>query len=302
MLLYGKNMVRQLEKANKNAMEAVEWCLEEAEESFGEPGADRVDGLKKKVKMAYKDLWERLETSKGFAYDIVVSIWTFEEELMQLAKKVCEATRVDSTHFRAWKVEWDKKHDRGEWVEKEIERLRNVELVPDLWGLGYLDMVKTLTVHYRNTIDDVLWTVCSLTEQRQSNKQQNEVTEGINKLSQTVHVMARTQRGDRDSGGRQHYPSRGSLGRFGRGRDGGGRGTRPLVPDDKMLPEAYVLGPMKDKGWCVHYARQSVMGGGGCMRGGKGERCYRGHHNFEAEEAKAHYNGWAAKNGEKTVK
>ena len=38
------------------------------------------------------------------------------------------------------------------------------------------------------------------------------------------------------------------------------------------------------------------------MRGGKGERCYRGHHNFEAEEAKAHYNGWAAKNGEKTVK
>lgn len=304
VLIYGKNLGRQLEQAGKNVKEAIEWSLQKAGEPFTEQGGNQVEALKKKVELMYEDLWEQLEKSRGFATDIIASIWLFERDMVTVAGKVCAATRVVSSHYKSWKKEWDNKPDRGEWVDQEAERLRNEEWVPDLWSNGYLGMVKEVTKEYRNAMDDVIWGVCELVEDRKAREEQAVVTKGIHKLSQTVSniTAGRGHRGDGDGGGRHSYGGRGVGGRFGGGRDGGGKGHRPGVQEEKMLPQNYVNGPMRDMNWCVHYTRQLLLGGtAGCFRGGKGQRCFRGSHHFEVAEAKAHYNAWAAQNGENSL-
>ena len=61
---------------------------------------------------------------------------------------------------------------------------------------------------------------------------------------------------------------------------------------------------MKAKGWCLHYTRLLVMGGGtGCICGGRKPRfqCNKGTHDFSASDAKSHYNAWAVSIGENPV-
>ena len=129
------------------------------------------------------------------AYDILQSVWQLEENLVELAMIVKEGAQVEPDRYKQWSEAWEDMLDRGLWVQQEILRLRDTSVVADLWGDGYLAMVKDITKKFRGVLEDIKEKIAGKVEERKGTVRQDSVTEGLHRL--TAFVKNKSESGGR---------------------------------------------------------------------------------------------------------
>ena len=296
--LYQKGVQQWLLDSLKrpNVADALEWSLIKADKPFRDYASNQVEGMKLNLKDLYEEMYTQLDTSLGVGGDILQTIWQFDKGMYELCQTVRMAAWVDLEEATQWKRERDQTAERGMWLKRQEKWLSDTVRVPDLWGDGYLEMIKEVGRKCRNILEDVGERVVKIANGRKHDELQVKVTDGIQKLHDTMAFNNRNRGGKGDSGGEGRGDRRGHGGeRESRGGNQQGEGRK--------LPHGYVVGPLKEEGWCLHYVKHLLMGGGGgCMRGGKGVRdCIKGSHDVEYTKVKAHYNAWAIGAGVKPL-